>query len=326
MNASEKGSGRARHSAFPVLVAGAANLAIAGSKFVAFGLTGSSAMLTEAIHSVVDTGNQGLLLMGQKLGRRAPDKLHPFGYGMEQYFWSFVVALLIFALGGAASIFEGVRRLGAPETIRSPLINYAVIAMAALFEGTSLIVTLRRYRHVVREAATLGSLARSKDPSLFTIVLEDSAALVGLALAAAGVFASDSLGWPAADGWASIGIGVLLIVVALFLAKETRSLLIGESASPHVRGAIRDAVEAGDSGRTVQRIFTLHLGPEKILVAMTLAPSRADAVSIPELKDRVCCVDPRIAYVFFNSGEEDPDPASPDPASKDSILPGEPGT
>ncbi len=237
LNASENRSGRARHSAFPVIVAGAENLAIAISKFVAFGLTGSSAMLTGAIHSVVDTGDQGLLLMGQKLGRRPPDKLHPFGNGMEQYFWSFIVALLIFALGGAASIFEGVRRIGAPETVGSPLINYAVIAMTALFEGTWLFVTLRRYRHVVR-----------------------------------------------------------------------------------------GAVETVDSGRKMRRIFPLPRELEKILVAMTLAPACAGAASIPHLRDRVCRVDRRNAYVFFNSGEGEPDPAGPDLAGKDSISPGEPRT
>lgn len=294
-----------RGSSVPAIAAGAANLLIAAAKFGAFAFTGSSAMLTEGFHSLVDTGNQALLLLGKKLGRRAPDQLHPFGYGMEQYFWSFVVAILIFAVGGAASIYEGVQRLSTSEPITAPWVNFVVIGLAIVFEGGSLIIAVRAYAQT-GGMPSLGAIRRSKDPTLFTILLEDGAALLGLLIALAGVSAATLLHWPEADAYASMAIGALLVAVAIFLAGETRSLLVGEAASPDLVALIRSAVEADEQVDCVARVATLHLGPERILVAITLradAQGRSDLRTVIErLSARICAADERIAEVYFAPG------------------------
>jgi cation diffusion facilitator family transporter len=290
----------------PILAAGAANLLIFLAKLAAFFFTGSSAMLTEAIHSLVDTGDQALLLLGDHLSRKPPDETHPFGYGLEQYFWSFVVALLIFSLGGALSIYEGVHRVLSPEPIRNVWINAAVLGAAALFEAASLTVALRQYMRQTREPPTLSSLSRSKDPSLFTVILEDSAAVLGLVFAAVGLALSAGWNWLEADGCASIAIGVLLVLVAVFLARETRSLLTGEAASPRVVERLRQAITSDQDVSRVDRLDTLHLGPDRILVAIALRIGDSDGledlrITLDGITRRLQAADPRVVYIYFRS-------------------------
>jgi cation diffusion facilitator family transporter len=287
-----------------VFAALSGNLAIAVAKFTAYALTGSSAILTEAIHSLVDTGNQGLLLLGMRRSARAPDPTHPFGYGMEAYFWSFIVALAIFLLGGAVSIWEGVRKLQQPVAMERPWVNLLVIAVAMGFEGASFAIGLREFRRVWRDTPLFISIRRSKDPNLFAVLLEDSAALAGLVVALAGVAASAFLGWTWADGAASILIGLLLVVVAIFLANETRSLLTGESASPRIVEAVRKVLEADPRVAAAPEVLSLHLGPGEILFGLTLHLSddltRAEMeTALEELTERIQAIDPRITRVFL---------------------------
>lgn len=290
-----------------VYAALAGNLAIAVTKFVAFALTGSSAMLTEAIHSSVDTGNQGLLLLGLARARKPPSETHPFGYGMEVYFWAFVVALLIFALGGAFSIYEGVLKILRPEPIARAWINFLVIGLAVLFEGGSFLVAWKEFSVLRKGAPFFRAIRRSKDPSVFAVLLEDGAALAGLAIAALGVAGSAVLGIAWADGAASVAIGVLLVLVAIFLANETRSLLTGESASPRIVEAVREMLAADPRVDSVAEVLSMHLGPQEILLGVTL--DFHDDLTAGEIEDaaddfalRIRTIDPRITRVFVRSG------------------------
>lgn len=289
-----------------VFAALAGNLAIAATKFVAAALTGSSAMLTEAVHSSVDTGNQGLLLLGLARAGRPPSRTHPFGYGMELYFWSFVVALMIFALGGAVSVYQGVHKILAPEPIDRAWINFLVIGLAILFEGGSFLVAWRAFKTVRGDTPFFAALKGSKDPSIFAVLLEDGAALLGLALAALGVAgAVAGLAW--ADGAASVAIGVLLVLVAAFLANETRSLLTGEAAAPRIVEAVRAALANDPRVESVAEVLSMHLGPREILLGVTL-DFRDDltAVQIEDAADHFAAliqgVDSRITRVFVRSG------------------------
>jgi cation diffusion facilitator family transporter len=291
-----------------VFAAASANLAIAVSKFVAYAFTGSSAMLTEAIHSVVDTGNQGLLLFGQRRSTRGPSTTHQFGYGMEAFFWSFIVALMIFALGGAAAIWEGIHQLSHPEPIRMPWVSFAVLGLAIVFEGLSFRVAWKEYKSHAGDFGFFTFLRGSKDPNLFAVLLEDAAALIGLLIAMAGTAASVFLGWQYADGAASICIGLLLIAVAIFLANETRSLIAGEAASPIVQQKVRQVIAADATVVGVASIQSLHLGPDEILFAVTLDFN--DDLSGPEIEaaaDRLSAAirgaDPRITSVFLRPGK-----------------------
>lgn len=295
----------AQGSARVVLTALAGNGAIALAKFIAAGLSGSTAMLTEAIHSLVDTGDQLLLLVGQRRGRRKPDASHPLGYGMETYFWSFIVALMVFVLGGVLSIYEGVRHILDPDPLVSPWVSLGVLAASALFEATSFRVGYREYKKVVRGRPVRfwDFIKTSKDPSLVSVLLEDSAALIGIGLAAAGVAASSFLHVAWADGAASVAIGVLLTGVAFVLGNETRSLIAGESVAPMVMDRLKAALAAIDCITELDEIATLHLGPGEILVALTLA-FRPDATSevintaIFEITRCLQETDGRIAYVY----------------------------
>jgi len=300
-------TGTHNSSTMVVYAALAGNLAIAVTKFVAFVLTGSSAMLTEAIHSSVDTGNQGLLLLGLTRARKPPSETHPFGYGMEVYFWAFVVALLIFALGGAFSIYEGVLKIFRPEPIERAWINFLVIGLAILFEGGSFLVAWKEFRVLTRGTPLLRAIRRSKDPSVFAVLLEDGAALAGLAIAALGVAGSAVFGIPWADGAASVAIGVLLVLVAIFLANETRSLLTGESASPRIVEEVRQMLAADPRIDTVAEVLSMHLGPQEILLGVTL--DFHDDLTAGEIEDaaddfavRIRTIDERITRVFVRSG------------------------
>ena len=257
-----------------VVLALGANLAIACAKFAAYMWTGSSAMLSEAIHSLADTSNQGLLLYGTHRANRPPDARHPFGYARELYFWSFVVAILLFSLGAGFSLYEGFKKLYHPHAITNPAINYVVLIIAMGLEGIALRAALREFNRRRGDAPALDALRRSKDPALFTIVLEDLAAMFGLVIAFVGVALSHLLGWHAADAIASIAIGLILATVATFIAIEVKALLIGEAAHDRVQAGVRAIIEDVDrsDGHIVgiNEIRTLQMGPNAVLVAASV--------------------------------------------------------
>jgi cation diffusion facilitator family transporter len=245
----------------------AANVAIATSKFVAAGFTGSSAMVSEGIHSLVDCGNGCLLLLGMRLSKRPADETHPFGHGMETYFWSLVVAILIFGVGGGMSVYEGITHIRHPAPLQDPTWNYWVLGVAGLFETISLVIGLREFLATKDKDKTfLQSVRTSKDPTVFTVVFEDSAAILGLVLAFLGVWLGHRFHNPCFDGGASIAIGVLLAGVAAFLAYESKGLLIGESADPEVLASIRRLAAADPAVTSVEPPMSMQLGPHEILV------------------------------------------------------------
>jgi cation diffusion facilitator family transporter len=257
-----------------VIAALAANGLIAVAKFAAAAVTGSAAMLAEAIHSLADTANQGLLLLGIKRAARPPDAAHPFGHARELYFWAFVVAILLFSLGSGVAIYEGVTKLRNPHPIEHAYIVYLVLGVAMVFEGISTAVALKEFNATRTDEGVLGALRSSKDPALYTVLLEDVAALVGLVVAMAGVAAADFLGWTTADAIASIIIGLILGGVAAFMSIETKSLLIGEAASPTTVAGIRQII-GGEMKATgpvdgLNELRTMQLGPHEILVAASL--------------------------------------------------------
>lgn len=257
-----------------VLVALGCNLAIATSKFAAFMWTGSSAMLSEAIHSLVDTSNQALLLYGIKRAARPADARHPFGYAKELYFWSFVVAILLFSLGAGVALYEGAEKLHNPHPIHDAYINYIVLVVAIGLEGISTWKAISEFNARRGDKDAIAALRSSKDPALFAIVLEDIAALAGLVCALAGVYVADQFSIAEADGIASIAIGLILGLVAAFMSIEIRSLIVGEAASPSVRSGLRQMIRAevgeGKPIRTVNEIRTMHLGPDDVLVAASV--------------------------------------------------------
>ncbi|MEO9131599.1 MAG: cation diffusion facilitator family transporter [Sphingomonas sp.] len=256
-------------SNFVILAALAANLGIAVAKFIAAGISGSSSMLTEGFHSVVDSLNQVLLLYGQHRGRRPPDEAHPFGYGRELYFWSFVVAILIFGVGAGVSIFEGWAHINEPEPLRSPVINYVVLGIALVLEGGSWFFAMREFAAANRNGGWWEAVRKSKDPAGFIVLFEDSAALAGLVIAAIGVWASHAWQDPRIDGIASIAIGLLLALVAGLLAREAKGLLIGEGADPAVVAQVRAIVDARPEITSVNHVRTVHTAPESIFVAIS---------------------------------------------------------
>ena len=253
-----------------VFAALAGNLAIAVSKFVAAAITGSSAMVSEGIHSIVDTGNQGLLLLGMRRSRRPADETHPFGYGKELYFWTLVAAILIFAVGGGMSFYEGVTHLLNPRPLTDATWNYSVIGLAFVFEGISWSVAFRGLRAARQGQGFFQSIHSSKDPTLITVLLEDTAALVGLLIALAGVALGHWLDNPYLDGSASIGIGVVLASVAIFLAYESKGLLVGEAVLPSTLAEIRALVSADPAVKGLVRALTMHFGPHEILLNLDI--------------------------------------------------------
>ena len=246
------------------------NLLIALTKGIAAGISGSSAMLSEAIHSVVDSGNEILLLYGQHRAAKPPDRLHPLGYGREIYFWSFVVALLIFAFGAGVSIYEGVKHIQRPDLMARPVVNYVVYAVSAVFEGTSWYFGWSAFQRVRGDKALFAAIHASKDPPSFMVLFEDSAALVGLVIAAIATALSVHFSAPWIDGAGSICIGLVLAVIAVLLARESKALLIGERAEPQLSEAIRDAAEREPGVRGVEGILTSQLGPDQVIATVGL--------------------------------------------------------
>ena len=253
-----------------VYVALAGNLLVASTKACAAAWTGSSAMLSEAVHSFVDTGNELLLLYGMHRATRHADQEHPIGYGREFYFWSFIVALLVFALGAGVSLYEGVMHLREVVLIKDPLVNYIVLGLAFLFEGTSWLVSLRQFRASKRSLGYYEAFRRSKDPATFIVLFEDSAALLGIAIAAIGTFMSTTMGMPIFDGIASLLIGLLLAATASLLARESKSLLLGERADSVLSDSILHIAAHEKSVFRANGVLTIQLAPDQILAALSL--------------------------------------------------------
>lgn len=261
-----------------IVTAAGANLAIAVAKFAGAALTGSSAMLSEGAHSLVDTTNQGLLLLGLHRAKKKPTERHPFGFGREVYFYSFVVAVLIFLAGGLYSLWEGYEKVVHPHAesevtilglhIAGVWVNLVILVLAVGAEGYSLVVAVKQLPK--SSASPFSAIRRSKDPSLFVVIAEDTAAVAGLVLAAIGVLLAHILDMPVLDGVSSLGIGIVLIGMAGFLMFETHGLLIGESADPDIVEAIREAVRDEPAIAHVNEILTQHLGPRDVLVNASL--------------------------------------------------------
>jgi cation diffusion facilitator family transporter len=240
------------------------------AKFVAAAITGSSAMLTEGFHSVVDSLNQILLLYGQRRSRRPADDVHPFGYGRELYFWSFVVAILIFATGAGLSIYEGILHIQKPERMDDPTVAYIVLAISLVLEGSSWLVALREFNKARGDIGWWRAIRISKDPTTFIVLFEDSAAIFGLVVAGVGIFLAHETGNPVFDGAASVVIGVALAMVAFVLARESKSLLIGERAEPRLGEAVRAAFDGRPEVTAVQEVMTLHVAPDRVFVAASV--------------------------------------------------------
>lgn len=257
-------------SKFVIYAALAGNLLVAITKFAAAMWTGSSAMLSEGIHSLVDTLNQGLMLYGIHRASVPPDEQHPLGHGRELYFWCFVVALLIFSLGAGISVYEGVTHVLHPAPIEDPHINYIILGISFVFEATSSWIALREFEKQRGSLSYIEAATRSRDPASYLVLFEDSAALIGILIAFAGTFAAEISGIREFDGLASIGIGAVLAVTALFLARESKSLLIGEPAREPKRHSIRN-IALGTSGvRSIGRLITVHLAPQQIVAAFDI--------------------------------------------------------
>jgi cation diffusion facilitator family transporter len=248
----------------------AANLAIAIMKFTAAGFTGSSAMLSEGIHSLVDTGNGGLLLLGIRMSKKPADATHPFGYGKELYFWTLIVAMLIFGVGGGVSIYEGILHLLHPSPLEDPTWSYVVLGLAFVFEAIVFSIAFKQFQAIKGEQSTWQAIRTSKDPTTFTVLFEDAAAMLGLVAALAGIFLAHQFNNPYFDGAASIVIGLILASVAFFIGYESKGLLVGEGADPEILENIRRLAESDPDVQAVKRLLTMHFGPHTILLAMAL--------------------------------------------------------
>lgn len=284
----------------------AGNLAIAVTKFAAAAYTGSSAMLSEAVHSLVDTGNQGLLLLGVRRAARPPSPTHPFGHGLELYFWAFVVAIMIFGAGAGVSLYEGVVKVLEPHPVESVWVSYVVLILSMLFEGYSWTVAFKEFRQSKGKSSAVEAVQRSKDPTVFTVLLEDSAALLGLVAALAGIFLAQYLAIPELDGVASIVIGLLLAAVAVFLARETMSLLTGEALEPAIRQNIARIVAADPAVLRLNEQLSMHFGPNEALLTLSIdfrSDLSADAVeeAVTRIEHRLREAHPLIKRIFIEA-------------------------
>jgi len=268
------------------------NSAIAVTKFIAASLTGSAAMLSEAIHSVVDTGNQLLLLFGLRSAAKPPSARHPFGYGLELYFYTFVVAVLIFGVGAVVSVFHGIDKFQHPASIESPWINYTVLSIGIVFESVVWLIAYRAFEKERAGRGWLASIRASKDPTVFTVLFEDTAALLGLIVALLGIFLSETLDMPVLDGIASIGIGAILAVTAIFLGLRSKSLLIGEAASFDTRLGINRIARAAKGVSSLNQALTMHFGPNDVFVALSI--DFEDAMSSSEVERTVTNIEREI--------------------------------
>jgi cation diffusion facilitator family transporter len=248
-----------------------ANLLIAVTKFIAGAIGNSASMIAEGIHSVVDTINQLLLLLGLKLSKKKADKYHPLGYGKELYFWSFVVSILIFGLGGGVSVYQGITHIIHPEELGDPTWSYIVLAASVLFEGASLIVAAIEFNKLREGQSWWNAIIKSKDPSTFLVLFEDSAAVVGLFIVAICLWLSHHLHKPFIDGIASLLVGLILIFVSLILARESRSLLMGEGIKMNTKKRIREIIEGDKGVMKLMHLMSTYQSPEEILVMLIIA-------------------------------------------------------
>lgn len=261
------------------------NFLIAVTKFIAGGITGSVAMIAEGIHSLVDTGNGGLLLLGLKLAKKEPDRSHPFGYGKEVYFWTLVVAMSIFAVGGGISLYEGISHTLHPEPSGDPLVNYIVLSAAILFEGYALSVALKEFNRIRGKRKIFEEIRLSKDPTTFTVLFEDAAAMLGLVVAMIGIYLARALEMPVLEGVASILIGVILIVVAIFLAVETKGLLLGESADVGLLDEVRAIAAKEPAVTAIADPITVHYGPNTVVLNIDVEFD--DALTVDEIEHAI---------------------------------------
>jgi len=266
------------------------------TKFVASFITGSSAMLSEGIHSLVDTGNQVLLLHGIKRSQKPADEAFPFGHGKEIYFWSFIVAILIFALGGGISIYEGIKHIQNPEPLSNPIINYIVLGLALVFEGAAWFFAFREFSRSKGKWGFLEAIQRAKDPSIFVVLFEDSAAMLGLLVALAGIAAAQITGNLLYDGLASVIIGFILVGTAIWLAYETKGLLIGESANSGKVKQIREIIDAHDYVMHVNEVLSMHMGPDFIL--LNISVDFEDSTTADNLEKIIAEIDSKIKNTF----------------------------
>jgi len=286
------------------------NLLVAVTKFAAAAITGSSAMASEAVHSLVDTGNELLLLYGLRRAAKPADADHPFGHGRELYFWSFIVALAIFAVGAGASIFEGVRHIRSPVPIKNPAVNYVVLALALLFEGGSWWVAFKQFRAAKGRIGYLEAVRKSKDPTTFTVLAEDTGAILGIFIALAGTVAARVLDRPVLDGVASIAIGALLGLIAIVLARETKGLLIGEPARSELVSSICAIARAQPGIQSSNGLFTVHIGPRQVVAALsvdftdTLSAGEVETI-VATLEDRVRKAHPEVVSLLVKPQKPD---------------------
>lgn len=296
----------ASNSKLVIYAAIVGNLLIALAKFSAAAVTGSSAMISEGVHSLVDTGNGLLLIFGIRQSKLPADRQHPFGRGKELYFWTLIVAILIFAVGGGISIYEGIRHLQHPEPISDPFWNYLVLAFALVVEGAAWTIALREFNRVRGDSNVLAAIHNSKDPTTFTVLLEDSAAMLGLLAAFLGVFFAHRLGIPELDGAASLVIGGILAAVAIFLAYECKGLLIGEGVDTETSVHIRAVIEGDPAVARLVKALSMHLGPYNVLLTVEIEfrakLSAADvAAAIERIDRRIRADHPEVRHIFLET-------------------------
>ena len=287
-----------------IFVAIAANVGIAIAKIVGYVFTGSSAMLSEAIHSLVDCGNGALLLLGLRLSRKPADETHPFGYGKELYFWTLIVAVLIFVVGGGVSIAEGVAHIRSPEPSQDAVWAYAILAFSMVFESYALIVSVRGFRAERGNQPLLQAIRASKDPSGFTVIFEDVAALAGLMTAFVGIFLGRNFGWERADGVASVLIGLLLVFVAVLLIIKCRALIVGEGADAPTLRLMRTLAMSDPDVEQAGYPFTMYFGPHTILLTMNIQFRKGLSGSIIEaaidrIEARIKSAHPDVAHIYL---------------------------
>jgi cation diffusion facilitator family transporter len=293
-------------STLSIYAAIVSNLAIATTKFIAAAFTGSAAMLSEGIHSAVDTGNGALILLGVRKSRKPPDSDHPFGHGHELYFWTLVVGVLIFAVGGGISTYEGILHIAHPVMPENPVWNYAVLGIATVFEGTTWLFGWKAFSAERGRRGVFQAIHETKDPTSFTVLLEDSTALLGLVFAFLGIFLGAQFGLPYLDGVASVVIGLLLCGVAVLMVYESKGLLIGESLEPQALEAIRKLVADDPAVEDVSHLHSMYLGADEVLLTIELRfDSKISALDVRKavrrIRDAIRSQHPDVTRIFFGA-------------------------